>query len=149
MKTRLCAIFLLLALLCSCGPRVIPARKFSRILEDMLLSDAWLKQNGEFATQADTMLFYDAVLERYGYSFEDYDTTVKYYCEHTEEFSKLLEEAKARVKKEQNELRNAIAADTLADESGNDALPVPAPKVLPSSEDKAVETDDIETIELL
>jgi len=149
MKTRLCTFLLLLALLCSCGPRVIPARKFSRILEDMLLSDAWLRQNSEFTVQADTMLFYDAVLERYGYSFEDYDTTVKYYCEHTEEFSKLLEEAKARVKKEQKELQKAIDADTLSLQDANAEVPAPAPKVLPSSQDKQIDKENVETIEIL
>lgn len=106
---------LLLGILCSCGPRVIPQKKFARILEDMFLSDIWLKQNSEFTGQADTSLFYDAVLAKYGYTFEDFDTTVKYYCEHTEEYVKVIEKAKEIVAREQAALRKELdeKSDTL------------------------------------
>lgn len=60
------------------------------IYAEMLLADQWLKDHPEYRTQADTSLFYDPILRRYGYTFKDYDISVKHYLLDPERYAKML-----------------------------------------------------------
>lgn len=89
-------IYLLSALVCvlslaSCGPKVIPAHKMEKVYEDVLVADQWLKANPDAQRKADTTYFYAPVLEKYGYSVEDFKQSLLYYIAHPKKFSAILE----------------------------------------------------------
>lgn len=92
----------MLVLLCGCGrrARVIPAEKLTRIYHDMFLADQWIRDTPDARKIADTTLFFDPIFRKYGYSFEDYDRSVNYYLDHTEQYSKILSKASERLRKE-------------------------------------------------
>ena len=104
-----------LAMICGCGrrSRVIPADKLVRIYHDMFLADQWLRDNQSARKVADTTLFFDPIFRRHGYTFEDYDRSVQYYLDHPEQYSKILDRAAERLRKEGDRLQkeaDAIAA---------------------------------------
>ena len=98
MKHAVChiATAVLLGLLlfsCSGRPRIIPRATLTDIYADMFLADQWLRDNSSERQRADTSLFYDPIFARYGYTFEDYDATVRKYMEDPEKFSKIFRDA--------------------------------------------------------
>ena len=97
-----CAL-LLGILLASCGgrPRIIPRATLTDIYVDMFLADQWLKDHSGERSKADTCLFYDPIFARYGYTFEDYDATVKKYLDDPEKFSRIFRDAGAKLRKKQ------------------------------------------------
>ncbi|MBO4455101.1 MAG: DUF4296 domain-containing protein [Bacteroidales bacterium] len=104
MKVRaghmVCALMLgLLLASCSGRPRIIPRATLTDIYVDMFLADQWIKDHSSERSRADTSLFYDPILARYGYTFEDYDATVKRYLDDPEKFSKVFRDASAKLKK--------------------------------------------------
>jgi len=108
MKASVCHILtaLLLGLLlvsCSGKGRIIPRDIMADIYADMFIADQWLNDNSGERSKVDTSLFYDPIFERYGYTFEDYDATVKKYMEDPEKFSKVFRAAADKLKKKQNQ----------------------------------------------
>lgn len=89
-----------LLLSCSGRPRIIPRSTLTDIYADMFLADQWLKDNNSFKKGMDTTLFYDPIFARYGYTFADYDATVKQYMRDPEKFSKVFRDAAEKLKKE-------------------------------------------------
>ncbi len=87
------AAFLLAACLCSCDRdgKVIPRKKFARIYADMYLADTWLMNASYDARlRADTTAFYNPILEKYGYTLEDYWASVSYYMQDPDRFSRII-----------------------------------------------------------
>lgn len=99
----------LFAALCGCGrpARVIPAEKLTRIYHDMFLADQWLRDNSEARKVADTTLFFDPIFRKHGYTFEDYDRSVQYYLDHPEQYTKILNRAADRLRKEGERMQKA------------------------------------------
>ena len=99
----------LFAALCGCGrpARVIPAEKMTRIYHDMFLADQWLRDNSEARKVADTTLFFDPIFRKHGYSFEDYDRSVQYYLDRPEQYTKILNRAADRLRKEGERMQKA------------------------------------------
>lgn len=83
----------LLLVSCSGKPRIIPRATLTDIYADMFLADQWLSDHSSERSKADTTLFYDPIFARYGYTFEDYDATVKKYMIDPEKFSKVFKDA--------------------------------------------------------
>ena len=95
------AVVLLAALLlCSCSgkPKIIPRSTLADIYADMFFADQWLADNPKEKSRVDTMLFYDPIFRRYGYTFEDYDASVRHYLKDPEKFSKIFKTASERLK---------------------------------------------------
>ena len=93
--------FLLVFLLASCSgkPRIIPRSVMKDIYAEMFLADQWLADHSSERKKVDTTLFYDPIFERYGYTFEDYDASVKYYLKDPERFSRIFRDASIKLKK--------------------------------------------------
>ncbi len=89
-----------LLLLCACSgrPRIIPRGVLTDIYADMFLADQWLEDHRGERSRADTMLFYDPIFKRYGYTFEDYDASVRRYLKDPEKFSKIFRDASLKLK---------------------------------------------------
>lgn len=91
-----------LAGLCACGHRnrIIPENKLVRIYHDMFLADQWVRDHPDARTDVDTTLIFDPIFHRYGYTFEDYDRTVQYYLDRSEQFVKILNRVETQLRKE-------------------------------------------------
>ena len=105
MRSRAAHIVLLLtalALLAGCGHRgrVIPEKKLIRLYTDMFLADQWRRDHADARSALDTTLFFDPIFRRHGYTFEDYDRSVHFYLDRPEKYSKLLNRAADRIRKE-------------------------------------------------
>lgn len=102
MKLRAGHILPALALACvlvSCTgrTRIIPRGILADIYADMFLADQWLADHPDERKSVDTMLFYDPIIKRYGYTFEDYDASVKRYMKDPEKFSKIFRNASKKL----------------------------------------------------
>ena len=105
-------VFAYTALMCclclvSCSGGVIPPGKMSRITEDMVLADFWLRQHPELRQKADTMLVYDAVFRKHNCTFEQYDRSLVHYSKDVDKYEELVEEARNRVRKKINAIEKA------------------------------------------
>lgn len=89
----LCACIAFVLSSCSKGGKVIPASKMADIYADMFLADQWISSRYSERRKADTTLFYAPIFEKYGYTTEDYDASVKYYVSKPDDYSKILKTA--------------------------------------------------------
>ena len=69
---------------------VSPRAKLSRIYAEMLMTDQWVMSAKGVRLIADTSLVYEPILEKYGYTTEDYVKTVDVYMNDPERFAKVL-----------------------------------------------------------
>lgn len=83
----------LAALFVSCGKdraRVIPRPTLAKIYAEMLVTDQWIASAPSIKRIADTSLVYEPILEKYGYTSEDYRKSVERYLDDPERFSKIF-----------------------------------------------------------
>lgn len=96
MHMRLSDIFLsllLAVLLSACAgkeERIIPRGKLAEIYAEMLMTDQWIQQTPGVRQIADTSLVYQPILEKYGYTSDDYRVTVEHYLDDPERFARIL-----------------------------------------------------------
>lgn len=87
----LSAAFLLF--LTSCGKekgKVIPRGKLAEIYAEMLVADQWIVSTAALRREADTSLVYAPILEKYGYTPEDYRASLSHYMKDPERYSRIL-----------------------------------------------------------
>lgn len=96
-----------LCLLTSCGRgRVIRPSVMADIYAEMFLADQWINDNSSFRRTADTTRFYEAIFEKFGYSFKDYDASVNYYLKNPEKYAKILEKSVKKLQMTQKTLED-------------------------------------------
>ena len=97
---------LLLALVsCRRDGRVIPASTLSDIYADMFMADQWVAQNSRARRTADTSDFYGPIFDKYGYTVEDYDASVRHYLQKPDKYAKILKGAGAKLSKQEKRLQ--------------------------------------------
>lgn len=103
-------VLVLAVLLSSCSgrQRIIPRATLTDIYAEMMLADQWLSDHSEARTTADTTLFYDPIFKRYGYTFEDYDASVRHYLKDPEKFAKIFKNASLKLKNGRDEFRKKV-----------------------------------------
>ena len=81
-----------LLLIISCGKKdkVIPRKVMSQIYADMFMFDQWSQKHPECRRQMDTMLVYAPIIEKYGYTVDDYRESLVEYIKDPERFSRIL-----------------------------------------------------------
>ena len=116
MKRSLKYIVLILALVLVLVPscrkdsaKVIPRSKLAKIYAEMLVTDQWIISTPKIRNIADTSLVYDPILEKYGYTPEDYQQSVMYYLNDTERFSRILRTSGELLDKELKVMRKQQA----------------------------------------
>lgn len=92
----------------SCGPRVIPRGKLTDIYADMFLTDQWLRENPEVSKTADTLLVYEPIFRRYGYTTDDYLRSVEYYMQDPDRYAKILRGVSRKLEKELGAVKKQI-----------------------------------------
>lgn len=70
--------------------KVIPRAELSEIYAEMLMTDQWIMSTKGVRLIADTSLVYEPILEKYGYTTEDYVKTVDVYMDDPERFARIL-----------------------------------------------------------
>ena len=116
MRNSLKYIILIMALVLvfvpSCkkdGSKVIPRSKLAKIYAEMLVTDQWIISTPKVRNIADTSLVYDPILEKYGYTPEDYQRSVMYYLNDPERFSRILRTSGELIDKELKVMRKEQA----------------------------------------
>ena len=94
------ALACIAALAASCGPRVIPRGKLSDIYVEMFLTDQWLRENPAINRTTDTLLVYEPIFNRYGYSTDDYLRSQEYYLRDPDRYAKLMRGVTRKLDKE-------------------------------------------------
>ena len=96
-------VFVLLALtVLSCGKaRVIPRGKLVDIYAEMFLTDQWLRDNQDVKKTADTLLVYEPIFNRYGYTTDDYLKTVEHYMREPDKYAKILKNTAKKLEKKE------------------------------------------------
>jgi len=91
---------LFLGLSSSCGNSdYIPKKDMANIIVDLYLADFYIERNPEHIGKTDSLLLYDAVLEKYGYTYEQYQASVRKYVMKDDEYQKIHQLAKNIVDK--------------------------------------------------
>ena len=92
-RTKYFRFLLLLIFLASCTGRVlIPKNDFILILTDIYLSKAYLSSVAVFnAHWQDTIPYNQHIVERYGYQWAQFDSTVSWYCSKPAKFQEIYE----------------------------------------------------------
>lgn len=108
----------------------------------MIIADQWIAiQSAEVRRQSDTTQFYEPIFNKYGYTLSDYLTSVDYYMNDPERFSRILKKTQSileagKAKDEailgvaQEEEESAVEEDMSYDEAeagaaSEDRIPAP------------------------
>ena len=113
----LLAVAVLLAVSCNGDKvRVIPRSKLARIYAEMFVTDQWIQSTPNIRTIADTSLVYEPILQKYGFTSEDYQLSVEHYMDDPERFSRILRTTSDILDKRIRELRKQAALQAEARE---------------------------------
>lgn len=86
-------VVLALVLFSSCSGekgKVISRGDLAEIYAEMLMTDQWIANHPELRKKADTSLVYEPILEKYGYTTQDYVLTMDKYMDDPERYSRIL-----------------------------------------------------------
>lgn len=104
-KAAFAAALLLSLAGCAQRARLIPERAMVKLYVDMFLADQWAREHRELRSYFDTTLFFDPILARHGYTFEDYDYSIGYYASKPEQISDIATEVSKFLSAESERLK--------------------------------------------
>lgn len=92
--TLKCLLLGLLFTLSACTNKdIIPKKDMVEILKKMYLTDGVINAvNNKKLFAKDTISYYEPILKQYGYSKEQFDSSLKYYAQKTETLDKMMDE---------------------------------------------------------
>jgi hypothetical protein len=109
MRKALHILLLVLAVAVSCrGPRVIPRGELADVYYDLFIAEQQVRDDPQLYRQADTMLVYEAVFNRYGYDTDDYLHSIRYYLKDPERFAKMMQSVAERLENDAKSLDKVI-----------------------------------------
>ncbi|MBQ7639728.1 MAG: DUF4296 domain-containing protein [Bacteroidales bacterium] len=97
-----CTLLMILGalLLSSCSSAPIPQRKMMNLYYEMFTTDQLVTETPGFRSQADSLSVYGGILERHGYTVEDYLAAVDYYLRKPEAFARMMKKVQTRINNE-------------------------------------------------
>lgn len=104
-------ILLLLPVLFSCSKsekNIIPEQELVQIVSEMYLADQYLENHETIRAMSDTLLVYDGIFAKYGYTFEDYKRTINVYLQDGNMMYKVYLKAQNILKKEKDRVRSIL-----------------------------------------
>lgn len=113
------SIVLLIALfsLFSCSPRgVVDAEIFPSLLADLYLTDKAITVDFNRVQRADTMLLYEPVFNKYGYTTDEFIKTIDFYLARPAKLKSFFTKAKDILEKRRIDAEQIIAAEELKKE---------------------------------
>ena len=108
---RLIYIILLLScvLLTACkNEKLIPKSTFTQIVTDIFLADQYFNSNSFSRSYIDTVMVYESIFNKYGYTYKDYVSSMNKYIEEPLEFALIFHESKAILSKMEKEMSNVV-----------------------------------------
>lgn len=72
---------------------IIRTKDMTSIIVDMYLADQYIDRNPQMRGQTDSLFVYPAIVEKYGYSMEEYVNSVKYYLQEDGMYNTILKDA--------------------------------------------------------
>ncbi|MDD4919938.1 MAG: DUF4296 domain-containing protein [Bacteroidales bacterium] len=91
MRNALTLLYLIILLpACKNGIKRIPADDFQLVLRDMFMTDLILERDGTLNRLADSTLVYPPILEKSGYTSEQFLATMDYYSTRPSRFKSIL-----------------------------------------------------------
>ena len=112
MKALRLLLFLLLPLLSSChydkGRPIIPEKEMAQILSEYYLMQSTLTQF-ELPANETRFLYYTQIVEKYGYSEADFDSSVFWYTKNRDVFEQVYIQSNAILEAKKDSL-NALLA---------------------------------------
>lgn len=104
MKRTLYIIFAFITLTVSCTPEnIIDREDMANIYYDFYMSDAYLSDL-DMMNLGDSVHIYIPIIEKYGYTFEQYQTSVDHYLHKPEILIKIFKEVEDRMKEREKAL---------------------------------------------
>ena len=111
--TLICAACAFLsAVSCRQERGIIPEDVMSKIYYDMYMTDEAIKSDNRLRRMTDTLLVYEPIFRRYGYTSEDYTRSVGYYLEHTDIYQEIFERTGQMMEKREAELKAILEAES-------------------------------------
>ncbi|HHV04665.1 MAG: DUF4296 domain-containing protein [Bacteroidales bacterium] len=105
--TVLCLISLLPA--CSHQGKRIPADDFQLVLRDMFMTDVILEQEAQWDHLADSTMVYIPILEKHGYTADQFLATLDYYIGRPSRYKSLLTRLRNSMNAERTEYNERMA----------------------------------------
>lgn len=98
--------------LSSCRHRdIIPKEDMSRIYYDIYMTDQAVKDKMEFREMTDTLLLYEPIFNKYGYTSDDYRRSVDHYLLKPDKFEDIFQETKKMLEKRESQLKLILEAE--------------------------------------
>ncbi|MDR1864690.1 MAG: DUF4296 domain-containing protein [Bacteroidales bacterium] len=96
-----------LTLLIACSDR-IPKEEMTEILTEIALSKSYFSSEGiPDARWKDTIPYHHHIVDRHGYQWAQFDSTISWYCAHPDQYQDILDEVIARL----SEMEQAVAEE--------------------------------------
>lgn len=112
MKRTGILILLLLLTALSCGPRAdIPEKKMIQIYYEISLLDNYVDYYPEMRAQSDSMRVYAPLLDKYGYTEEEFINSIHFYLRDPERFLKMIKAVETKLKEREQYLTDLQQAD--------------------------------------
>lgn len=82
----------------------IPSDKMALIIADMYMADQFIALEPAYKGELDSVLLYETVMERYGYTFSDYMKAMEYYLQKGDMLKRIYTAAKENLIKRRDRL---------------------------------------------
>ena len=102
---------ILLLLSCSRNDRIIPKDVMSGIYYDIYMTDEAVNKEYKYRKMVDTMLLYEPIFKKYGYTTEDYIRSLHYYLARPDKFEDVFEDTKAMLERRKAQLESILEAE--------------------------------------
>lgn len=120
--------------MCSCERAVIPENRLIAIYHDIFLADAYISMTPKLSYDADSLVAYQEVIERHGYSVKQFVAAQDFYVAHPEDFARMMKILQQQLTAEKKEIQTA-----LDEQRANDTTKVEFNLERPQSRDNTVE----------
>lgn len=102
---------------CSGNP-IIPKRDMVLILKQIYITDGVVSISESNLGYKDSIAYYEPILKKYGYTTAEFDSSIKYYSQRTEELDEIFDKVILQLSKQQEE----IAKDSSNNEAPIDSV---------------------------
>ncbi len=91
--------------------KYIPEETMSDIYYEMYITDQLIRKDRKKKKESDTLLVYEPIFERFGYTSDDYRKSVNHYLLEPEKFEKIFRKTQAKLELRKKQLEDIIAQE--------------------------------------